>query len=67
MDRFFSGEVDTGPFGMSDFSLFLALLIALANSAASSMGTTSAISSGLRLSSEGALSDPTELVVSPSV
>lgn len=67
VDRFFRGELDWGPFGISALSFALLFLTALATSGSSMMGTTSAISSGLRLSSLGALSEPAEEVDSPSV
>ena len=67
VDRFLRGELETGPFGMSALSLALFFLTAFATSGSSIIGTTSAISSGLRLSSLGALSEPAEEVDSPSV
>ena len=67
VDRFLRGELETGPFGISALSLAFFFLTAFATSGSSMMGTTSAISSGLRLSSLGALSDPADDVDSPSV
>ena len=67
VERFFKGELEAGPLGMSAFSAFLLFFMALASSDTSSIGTTSAISSGLRLSSLGALSEPADDVLSPSV
>ena len=67
VDRFLRGELETGPFGISALSLAGFFLAALATSGSSIMGTTSAISSGLRLSSLGALSEPADEVDSPSV
>lgn len=66
VDRFFNGEVEVGPLGKSALSALL-FFTALATSGSSMIGTTSAISSGFKLSSEGALSDPAEEVDSPSV
>ena len=56
----------TGPFGSSGLSVFF-FFMTLATSGSSIIGTISAISSNLRLSSLGALSEPASEVDSPSV